>query len=114
MKHQVNLTRNLGRVLDQYVEARTTSVPLRGWIPSRTVDLTGTAIRHGPTEYLCNTELIERRKCRCQIAKSPPTFSSSSTCNFSAVSHICSTVIESRSARKVSPALRTAGSMTRS
>ena len=31
---------------------------------------------------------------------------------FSAVSHICSTVIESRLARKVSPALRTAGSMT--
>jgi hypothetical protein len=43
MKHQINLTRNLGRVLDQYVEARTTSVALQGWIPSLTVDLTGTA-----------------------------------------------------------------------
>ena len=43
MKHQINLTRNLGRVLDQYVEARITSVALQSWIPSRTVDLTGTA-----------------------------------------------------------------------
>jgi hypothetical protein len=43
MKHQINLPLNLGRVLDQYVEARTTSIPLHGWIPSRTVDLTGTA-----------------------------------------------------------------------
>ena len=43
MRHQINLPRNLGRVLDQYVEARTTSVALQGWIPSRTVDLTGTA-----------------------------------------------------------------------
>ena len=42
------------------------------------------------------------------------TFSSSSTWAFSAVSHICSTVIESKLARKVSPALRTAGSITRS
>jgi hypothetical protein len=31
MKHQINLTRNLGRVLDQYVEARTTSIPLQAW-----------------------------------------------------------------------------------
>ena len=30
-------------VLDQYVEVRTTSVPLDGWIPSQTIDLTGTA-----------------------------------------------------------------------
>ena len=51
---------------------------------------------------------------RNQIANSPLTFSSSSTWAFSAVSHICSTVIESRLARKVSPALRTAGSITRS
>jgi hypothetical protein len=43
MKHQINLPRNLGRVLDQYVEARTTSIALQGCIPSRTVDLTGTA-----------------------------------------------------------------------
>jgi hypothetical protein len=35
------------------------------------------------------------------MAKSPLTFSSSSTCVFLAVSHICSTVIASRSARKV-------------
>jgi hypothetical protein len=38
------------------------------------------------------------------MAKSPLTFSSSSTWVFSAVSHICSTVIASRLERKVSPA----------
>jgi hypothetical protein len=54
---------------------------------------------------LCGTKLY--RKYRRQIAKLPLTFSSSSTCDFSAVSHICSTVIESRLPRKVSPALRT-------
>jgi hypothetical protein len=40
---------------------------------------------------------------RHQIAKSLLTVSSSSTCVFSAVPHICSTVIASRLARKVSP-----------
>ena len=53
-------------------------------------------------------------KYRDQIEKTPLTFSSSSTWVLSAVSHICSTVIESRLSRKVSPALRTAGSITRS
>jgi hypothetical protein len=43
-----------------------------------------------------------------QIAKSRLAVSSSSTCVFSAVSHICSTVIASRLARKASSALRTA------
>jgi hypothetical protein len=51
MKHQINLPRNLGRVLDQYVEARTTSVALQGWIPSRTVDLTGTAATRGRAKW---------------------------------------------------------------
>ena len=57
---------------------------------------------------------VERCKDRDQIAKSAVAFSSSSTCAFLAVSHICSTVIESRLSRKVLPALRTAGSITRS
>ena len=50
----------------------------------------------------------QARKYRDQIANSLLTFSSSSTCDFSAVSHICSAVIASRLERKDSPALRMA------
>jgi hypothetical protein len=42
------------------------------------------------------------------------TFWSSSTYDFSAVSHICSIMIELRLARKVSGSLRTVGSIARS
>jgi hypothetical protein len=47
------------------------------------------------------------------MAKLPLTFSSSSTSVFSAVPHICSTAIASRLPRKDSPALRSAGLITR-
>ena len=36
MKQETNLPRNLGKVFNQYVEVRTTSIPLQRWIPSRT------------------------------------------------------------------------------
>ena len=35
MQQEMILPRNLGRVLDQYVEGRTTSLPVQGWIPRR-------------------------------------------------------------------------------
>ena len=59
MKHQINVPLNLGRVLDQYVEACTTSIPLQEWIPSRTVDLTGTARTDAQSGRACGS-LVDR------------------------------------------------------